>query len=126
MHGTNWFSFKHNTWATVTNDAVTKRGYYTVEFPETGMFRRYNAERINREVSEHKSIDRQLDAQLGVTMQAEARTVNESVSSRPTVQVGFKAFVNESGAFVKEFVKVDSKPVKKTKGMGKLIGLVFE
>ena len=63
MVNTSWYSLKHNAWAIVTDEPVTRSGYYTIEFPSLGMYRRYNAERIAREVAEFQSIDAQLAAQ---------------------------------------------------------------
>ena len=85
MYGTNWFSFKHNAWATVTSEPVTKRGYYTVELSKQGfittMFRRYNAERILSELSDQQNIDAQLDAQLGVSIAGNASSVSLPASA---------------------------------------------
>ena len=59
MHGTKWFSFKHNAWAVVTDDAISRHGYYTVSFPDLGIYRRYDEDRSVRECTEHQSIDTQ-------------------------------------------------------------------
>jgi len=68
MRGTTWFSIKHNAWAVVTDEPVTERGYYTIEFPNLGIYRRYNAQRIAREIAEQsKGIDLQLAERLGYT-----------------------------------------------------------
>lgn len=97
MYGTRWYSFKHNSYATVSDEPVTSRGFYTIEF-ESGIFRRYNAERINREVSDNARVNAQLDAQ-GVPP-AERRVtptqapINFEVSPRLKNDVNFLTLQN--------------------------------
>jgi hypothetical protein len=126
MHGTRWYSFKHNSWAVVTDEPRTKRGFYTVEF-DKGIFRRYNAERIRYEAAEYVSVDSQLAAQLSpnpipmAPAQAHAiATLTTDTTWRPS------AFdkTNVSSPF-----KADTRVATVTQRAprkGILIGLIFE
>lgn len=76
--GTRWYSFKHNAWAIVTEEAVTDNGYYTIQFPEVpGMYRRYNEQRIYREIAQQDNIDSQLTAQGVVGGQSAVVIMND-------------------------------------------------
>ena len=107
MIGKRWYSLKHNTWAVVTDEPVTPLGYYTVQF-DTGIYRRYNAERIQRELSIFESIDVQLAMQgipvLDVPSHGEPRLLTSPF------------------AFVSNGILMDTKPMHKE---GKVINLVF-
>jgi len=121
MHGTRWYSFKHNVWATVTDEPKTKNGYYTIEF-DTGFFRRYNAARINAEVKEFNSINKQLEAQ-GIP----APKYPEISRSIPQKQAVGAAIVYQGSVTLPEAnhtTVYNTDAVMETRG--KVIGLVFE
>lgn len=116
MHNTKWYSFKHNAWATVTDEPKTKNGYYTVCLERQDkyndghvvtMYRRYDAERIQTEIAEHKDIDTQISAQ---TKQVATGTIN-TFNNTNVVSNSNAISVPREGVARKE---------------GKLIGLIFE
>lgn len=133
MHNTKWFSFKHNAWAIVTSDPKTKNGFYTVEFPSLGIFRRYNATRIRDEISNQANIDAQLDAQL-VQTNIEAkigrgRHTSPAYTSTPVsapIANSSNAAVIPHATLLAKHWSAPRKPSKNSaKKEGKLIGLVF-
>lgn len=71
MIGTKWFSKKHNGWAIVANEPPTARGFYTIKFPELGIYRRYNADRIKRELTNQENVEAEakaLDGKIGLQL----------------------------------------------------------
>jgi len=131
MYGKRWFSFKHNAWAVVTDELQTRHGYYTIEFPDLGIFRRYNAERILREIEAQNT---QIDTQLGVTKHRQSETVSAgavrhhrpNANSAGVVSTPISAQNTEATPSSASNAVLEYSPwTKTTKHMGTLINLVF-
>lgn len=120
MYHTKWFSFKHNSWAIVSDEKpVSEKGYYLIKF-ESGIYRRYNEERINSELAEFYNLNEQLDAQLMPTQY-------KRVSGEGAPYIESVGEIESS-----EYVKVTAIPqtqgsgkAKSKKKEGVLINLVF-
>ena len=115
MHGTKFFSFKHNAQAEVTNEPETRNGYFTVWFPALNMYRRYSGSRIRSEMEDQYSVGRQLAEQgIPAPMPALAVKIDGMVlgMSRDKME--------QAGIAVAQPKKTS------TKKMGTLICLVFE
>ena len=57
MNGTKLYNPKHASTGYVTNDPITKRGYYTVHYNELGMYRRYSKDKIIKLANLTKELD---------------------------------------------------------------------
>lgn len=115
MTGTRWYSFKHNSYATVSIEPVSKHGYYLIEF-DNGLFRRYSAKRIQRECTEHKSIDTQLAMQGIPAMPVTMPIAVNAPQAASGIIMGIIA--------LGEPITASVAPQRKAAGI--LIGLVFE
>lgn len=124
MHGTKWFSFKHSAWAVVSDEPMNSNGYYLIEFPSVeGMYRRYSAERIEREVANQKNFSAQLDGQLSQVNGI--ASVASSVKHRSMHTESKAIDFNDDMGLVKHIDQGDFVLAMDTKKECKLIGLVF-
>ena len=83
MYGTRWFSFKHSEYCEVAPEPISKNGFYTVLF-DSGKYRRYNAERIMREVARSEE-ERHKSVQAGLLI---AEYVEPATRCYPSVEAG--------------------------------------
>lgn len=128
MQGVRWYSLKHNAWANVTDEPKTANGYYTIEF-DNGMFRRYNAARIKRELANQpKSFDIG-DFSQWANAQSGTATARQSVSSgiaTPKLDAAAPHTQGEAPLYNCLSLGDTATATQRAPRKGVLIGLVFE
>jgi hypothetical protein len=119
MYGTRWFSFKHNAWAIVSDEKpMSAKGFYLISL-DNGDYRRYNEERIRREVADQRNIDAALES-------AALADTHVQVARQAKSEFAVELFSAVVGGYTAKGYGVPTKNVSGAKSKGILIGLIFE